>query len=85
MRIVSPPQQITHLFCLTAAFAWLFLGINECTSNPCQNGAVCKEGVNKYTCTCAAGYEGVHCENSKSTSADHTPVLLAGSICLAIF
>ncbi|XP_069744762.1 protein crumbs homolog 1-like isoform X2 [Narcine bancroftii] len=36
--------------------------INECESNPCQNGAECKDYVASYGCTCAAGYEGVNCE-----------------------
>ena len=36
--------------------------VNECDPNPCQNGAVCNDGVNSYTCNCAAGYSGVNCE-----------------------
>ena len=32
--------------------------VNDCAGNPCQNGAQCVDGVNSYTCTCAAGYEG---------------------------
>ena len=39
----------------------LFLDINECDSQPCQNGGQCLDGVNQYTCTCAAGYAGVNC------------------------
>ena len=27
-----------------------------------MNGAMCNEGINKYTCTCVPGYNGVHCE-----------------------
>ena len=36
--------------------------INECDSNPCQNGGTCTDGVNGYTCGCADGYTGTHCE-----------------------
>ena len=45
-------------------FAWLFLftDINECDSNPCQNGATCANEVNKYTCSCAAGYTDINCD-----------------------
>ncbi|XP_035679036.1 IgGFc-binding protein-like [Branchiostoma floridae] len=35
---------------------------DECTSDPCQNGATCVDEVDGYTCTCVPGYEGVHCE-----------------------
>ena len=38
--------------------------INECVSNPCQNGGNCTDGVNGYTCTCELGYEGLSCETS---------------------
>ena len=31
---------------------------NECSSNPCQNGATCKDEINKYTCECKPGYTG---------------------------
>ena len=36
--------------------------INECASTPCENGASCSDGINRYTCTCVAGYTGLHCE-----------------------
>jgi len=38
------------------------LDINECSSNPCQNGATCIEGINAFTCTCSPGYAGTTCE-----------------------
>ena len=39
--------------------------IDECSSNPCENGATCIDGDNKYTCSCAAGFNGDNCETSK--------------------
>lgn len=39
-----------------------FLDINECESNPCQNGGACEDGENSYTCTCLLGYTGHDCE-----------------------
>ena len=39
-----------------------FTDIDECSSNPCQNGATCTDDVNSYTCGCVAGYTGVLCE-----------------------
>ncbi|NWV29120.1 FA9 factor, partial [Origma solitaria] len=35
---------------------------DQCNSNPCQNGAVCKDEINSYVCWCPAGYEGKNCE-----------------------
>ncbi len=45
------------LRCLLDKFQTL-LDVNECASSPCLNGGACSDGVNKYTCGCAAGYEG---------------------------
>jgi len=29
--------------------------------NPCENGGICKDGVNSFICSCAAGFTGVTC------------------------
>ena len=42
-----------------------FTDIDECNSNPCQNGATCRDHVNSYSCTCVAGFNGTNCETSK--------------------
>ena len=39
--------------------------INECASNPCQNGGVCSDLVNGFVCTCAGQYIGTLCEIGK--------------------
>ena len=39
--------------------------INDCNSDPCENGATCDDGVNDYKCTCMAGYDGKNCSQSK--------------------
>lgn len=51
------------------AFDFLFFpgtnceeNVDECMSNPCQNGGQCRDRNNGYTCTCQAGYLGDHCE-----------------------
>lgn len=41
--------------------------IDECDSDPCQNGGTCNDLVNAFSCDCPAGYEGDMCENGKDT------------------
>ena len=38
---------------------------DDCQPNPCQNGGVCIDGVNSFTCNCAPGFEGDTCGTSK--------------------
>ena len=40
--------------------------IDECSSNPCMNGASCTDGDESYTCDCIEGYVGTHCETGES-------------------
>ncbi|CAH1247746.1 SELP [Branchiostoma lanceolatum] len=39
--------------------------VDECVSDPCENGGTCEDEINGYTCTCADGYVGEHCETGK--------------------
>ena len=39
-----------------------YLDIDECQSDPCQNGATCNDLINGYNCSCADGYTGNDCE-----------------------
>lgn len=36
--------------------------IDECQSQPCQNGALCKDRISHFLCDCLEGYSGNHCE-----------------------
>ncbi len=45
-----------------------FSDINECSPNPCLNGAVCLDGINGYVCDCQPGWAGVNCQTSKFCS-----------------
>ncbi|XP_066579431.1 cubilin [Amia ocellicauda] len=39
--------------------------INECASNPCQNGGTCTDGINGYTCTCTNQWTGPQCQTAQ--------------------
>lgn len=36
---------------------------DECTTNPCQNGATCVNTEGSYDCQCLPGFEGDGCGN----------------------
>ncbi|XP_030844603.1 neurogenic locus Notch protein isoform X5 [Strongylocentrotus purpuratus] len=36
--------------------------INDCSLDPCENGGICSDGVNTFTCACDPGYTGPTCE-----------------------
>ncbi|XP_072440843.1 coagulation factor X-like [Chiloscyllium punctatum] len=35
---------------------------DQCESNPCRNGGICRDNVNRYDCQCPKGYHGSNCE-----------------------
>ena len=39
--------------------------INECSNNPCKNGATCVNLQGSHRCDCKSGYDGKNCENGK--------------------
>jgi Notch-like protein len=41
------------------------LDIDECSNNPCHNGATCYDGLDGYTCQCPAGWNGKLCETGQ--------------------
>ena len=43
----------------------LVIDIDECSSDPCKNGAKCSDNVNGYTCKCTAGFEGDNCQTGQ--------------------
>jgi len=36
--------------------------IDECMSDPCQNGGTCVDLINGYECRCTDEYTGVNCD-----------------------
>ncbi|XP_053714419.1 cubilin isoform X1 [Synchiropus splendidus] len=39
--------------------------INECQSNPCQNGGTCTDAVNGFTCACTSQWTGPLCQTAQ--------------------
>ena len=37
--------------------------VNECLSNPCQNGGMCRNDFKRYICECRPGYVGYNCQD----------------------
>lgn len=42
------------------------IDVDECASNPCQNGATCYESLSGWTCQCAEGWSGSSCTSAVS-------------------
>ncbi|XP_055984843.1 fibulin-7 [Sorex fumeus] len=43
--------------------------ISECSSQPCQNGGTCVEGISQYKCICPQGRTGSRCQHQTQTAA----------------
>ncbi|XP_049629341.1 sushi, nidogen and EGF-like domain-containing protein 1 [Suncus etruscus] len=54
------------------------LDVNECASQPCQNGGTCTHGVNSFSCQCLAGFRGPTCE-ADMDECSSAPCLNGGS------
>ncbi|XP_030847896.1 protein MTL1 [Strongylocentrotus purpuratus] len=69
-----PPPKKNLVFVATLVCTTMILGCvahNECTSNPCVNGATCLDDPYGYfTCECTHGYHGTHCEEPLSEDLD---------------
>ena len=46
--------------------------INDCASEPCQNGGTCQDGLGTHSCTCVGGFTGDDCETCSPANAQPT-------------
>ncbi|XP_041478166.1 sushi, von Willebrand factor type A, EGF and pentraxin domain-containing protein 1-like [Lytechinus variegatus] len=53
--------------------------INECVSEPCQNGATCVDLRGNFQCICAPGFTGSNCEIDVDECALYRPCLHSGT------
>ena len=51
--------------------------LDDCSSNPCQNGGSCTDGIHDYECICPSNYNGKNCEDFDDCSSN--PCLNGGS------
>uniref|UniRef100_K1QKZ4 Putative fat-like cadherin-related tumor suppressor-like protein n=1 Tax=Magallana gigas TaxID=29159 RepID=K1QKZ4_MAGGI len=49
--------------------------INECASNPCQNGGTCFNNINSFSCSCPGHVYGTTCEYGKLRNNTHCYLL----------
>ena len=35
---------------------------DDCSTQPCANGGICRDGIDEFTCECVAGYKGLVCD-----------------------
>lgn len=47
--------------------------IDECASNPCQNGGTCIDGLASFYCNCTEDFVGDQCEVLKLVTCENEP------------
>ncbi|XP_044142354.1 coagulation factor VII [Bufo gargarizans] len=50
----------------TKEFWRIYTDVNQCLSNPCNNGGTCYDEYQSYMCLCPEGYEGRNCETNRN-------------------
>jgi len=56
--------------------------INQCFSQPCQNGGLCNSYPGGYTCVCLPGYSGRVCENLIDPCLNNTSACSGAGLCV---
>jgi len=56
---------VDRAFALVLHFALRFADLDECASSPCQNGGLCRNGLDSFSCRCPASFTGEYCESGR--------------------
>ena len=56
---------VFHIYYAAFHMHDIVVDTDECASNPCQHGGSCSDEVNKFSCSCANGYEGATCQTGR--------------------
>ncbi|XP_078680134.1 retinoschisin-like [Branchiostoma floridae x Branchiostoma belcheri] len=59
-------------------------GIDNCTPEPCANGATCYDELDTYTCACAPGFTGDKCTIGEGLSAGAIVGIVLGILCFLL-
>ena len=49
--------------CWTIFWGYIWIFLEPCAGNPCQNGGTCSLSGKDFTCACVSGFTGNMCEN----------------------
>ncbi|KAH9489124.1 hypothetical protein Btru_057137 [Bulinus truncatus] len=55
--------------------------VDECLSQPCQNGGTCTDGINSFKCTCPPSYTGTFCGYDINDDCASSPCIWPNSKC----
>ena len=58
MQNMDEKRYYGTLFCIEIVFLLCFQSADQCSSNPCDVNAVCKNIPATHSCTCKAGFSG---------------------------
>ena len=69
-----------NAFCFMTRYVYIttlhnIADIDECASSPCMNTGTCVDGIALYSCTCADGYTGIHCETGELIYKPHKMII----------
>ena len=62
---------ISALIRVSTRLLCFFTDVDDCQSEPCENGGTCIDKIDSFLCLCLPSYGGDTCEKGESESAEH--------------